>query len=196
MSQKLDRDPYLFPDIDVLSNLLGIRDAETLTLHEDAFADTAVLEIERFLHHQKINFRLWRNIHKALFKEVYSWAGQIRTVNMTKGNSTFAQPEFIESNANRIFNDLAKKKDLQGLPFDDFASELAKLYNELNALHPFREGNGRSLKILITEIAARAGYTLDWHGMTPEENEVASAAGFYGDDGPLTDLFKKLLKNT
>ena len=193
---KLERDPYLFKDVDVLANIPGIRDEKDLTLFEDAIADTAILEIEHFIHHQKINFKLWRNIHKVLFKEVYLWAGDLRTVGLSKGESAFAQPAYIEANANRLFRELAEENELRGLEKDVFIKRLAHYYNELNALHPFREGNGRSLKLLLTEVALRSGYEINWGGVSRKENEEASIAGFYGDNSPFEQLFEKIVKNT
>lgn len=197
MSQSsLERDPYLFHDVNVLENIPGIRDERELELFEDAIADTSILEIEHFIHHQKINFRLWGKIHKTLFKEVYRWAGEIRTVGLSKGNSSFAQPAYIESNAERIFKEFREEKELQGLAKEEFVKRLAHYYNELNALHPFREGNGRSLKVLLTEIALRVGFELNWAEMSRKENEEASIAGFYGDNAPFASLFRRIVKNT
>lgn len=193
LQKNIGRDPYLFDDVDVLANIPGIRDARELELFEDAIADTAIFEIEHFLHHQEINFRLWRKIHKTLFKEVYLWAGDIRTVGLSKGGSGFASPTYIEQNAEDIFSALAHESFLEGLDPFSLAERLAYYYNELNALHPFREGNGRSLKVLITEIARRAGYDIDWGRITRSENQEASIAGFYGDNRPFTNLFKRMI---
>lgn len=190
----LDEDPYIDRKHKVLKNLAGITDPKQLEIYEDAVADASMLEISDFIRKRKIDFALWKEVHKVMFSDVYKWAGQIRTVRMSKGISIFANPQFIERSAKDLFSQLEQENFLQRAPLDKLAARLAFYYNELNAIHPFREGNGRSLKVVITEIARRAGFRILWDRLSFRENIAASIEGFNGNYQPFTDIFRRIMK--
>ena len=188
-------DPYIDPATKVLRNLLGIGDRRELEIAEDAYSDASILEVFPFIIKEKhITLKTWQTIHGMMFGEVYDWAGKLRTVRMSKGISMFANPQFIDKSAETIFKKLEEDKCLQGFPLEKVADRLSFYYNELNAIHPFREGNGRSLKIIISEIARRAGYMIDWELLSFEDNIAASIEGFSGNYAPFSAVFMKILK--
>ena len=86
-------------------------------------------------------------LHRWLFQDVYEWAGEIRSVSLTKDASPFAQPRFIEPAAAKLFKTLAMERRLIDVPRGDLPVRLAFYFGELNALHPFREGNGRTQRL-------------------------------------------------
>ncbi len=188
-----DDDPYFDTEHNVLKNLADITDKKTLEIFEDAVADASILEIMPILETAKIDFELWKKIHKLMFGDIYEWAGQIRTVRMTKGMSLFANPQFIEHVAKDIFKELEQEKYLTNLSFEKLAARLSYYYNDLNAIHPFREGNGRSLKLIITEIARRSGYHIRWKNLSFQDNVAASIEGFNANYTPFTKIFTNLL---
>ncbi len=189
----MDDDPYMDTKNKVLKNLADITDSQQLIIYEDAVADASILEIMPIIQNRKIDFELWKDIHKIMFSDVYEWAGSIRTVRMSKGISLFANPQFIEHSAKDAFKQLEKENYLAGLSFEKICTQLSYYYNTLNAIHPFREGNGRTLKVIITEIARRVGYDISWEKLSFKENIAASIAGFNCDYDPFDKIFKNIL---
>src|ERR1700741_4430580 len=134
-------DPYTYKDSTVLVNKLGLRIQAEL----DAFeADFSSARSEDPLPEGKLDFAHYRSIHHHLFQDVYQWAGQIRTVRISKGGNPFCFPENIEGQASKLFGDLQSADHLRNLDAQAFADKAAHFLAELNAIHAFHEGNGRS----------------------------------------------------
>ncbi len=186
-------DPYIDKEHKVLKNLAGITSQQQLNIYEDAVADASMLEIMDFIKDESLTFELWKKVHKIMFRDVYEWAGKIRTVRMTKGTSLFANPQFIEFCGKDLFKELKSEGNLENLSLKKISERLSYYYNNFNAIHPFREGNGRSLKIIITEIARRAGYHIDWEKLSFQENITASIEGFNGNYEPFCKIYSEIL---
>lgn len=170
-------DPYVDPRTGTLRNLLGITDPRLLAQAEARLA--AAAEIVLFHEHLDLgryDLAHLRALHRHLFGVVYDWAGQLRTVNMAKGDTAFALVEWLEPQANQIFARLSEQRFLQGLPRPQFIQEASRFLADLNALHPFREGNGRTQRAFLRLLAAEAGWRLDWAKVEPPENASVSAA--------------------
>lgn len=175
-------DPYCYPGTTVLKNLLAVRDQETLSELE------AVLTAARSdepLPDGRLSLSHYAAIHHHLFQDVYPWAGKYRTVRISKDGSAFCYPENIAREMKELFALLKSKHFLRGLIRKDFAAEAAAFLSTLNAIHPFREGNGRTQTTFITLLAERAGHPLDLDRLMPEQFLAAMVASFKGDDGPL-----------
>lgn len=86
----------------------------------------------------------YKAVHHHFFQEIYSWAGKFRTIRVTKGNSTFCYPENIPQEMARLFKWLGERRFLIDLDRGDFAEKAAHFLAKLNAIYPFREGNGRT----------------------------------------------------
>ena len=93
-------------------------------------------------------------IHQHLFQDVYAWAGQERTYTTGRGSAPFALPENIGAWAEKQFATLRRRRFLQGLSAAAFARGAAELVNEINAAHPFIEGNGRTQRVWLRALAA------------------------------------------
>jgi cell filamentation protein len=116
-----------------------------------------------------------RKIHARIFKNIYPWAGEFRFVNIRRSASYFfALVQFMEANLVRTFAELAAEKHLKGLSADAFASRAAHYQGELNSIHPFREGNGRTQREFIRQLAAEAGHRMNWNCVTREQMVDAS----------------------
>ena len=154
-------DPYRYPGTHVLKNIPGLRDPAAL----DAFEYEAGAIRSSQLSLQPLTGALdlahLKAIHQQLFQDVYDWAGETRTVNISKNGNQFAQVAFIDSSMAKIAADLANEKHLRGLDKPDFIARLAHHFAELNAVHPFREGNGRATREFLAQLARGAGYRLD-----------------------------------
>ena len=99
-------DPYVYPGLQVLKNIPGFRDEQTLKIFEYEQSAIRSAELVRKPHSQKFDLQHLQALHKHLFQDVYAWAGQIRTVNLRKNSTLFAQPAIIESCASQICSDL------------------------------------------------------------------------------------------
>lgn len=131
---------YCYENSNVLKNKLGICDSELLEEKERKIAGLRYIELFQNIPKGEMNFNYLLKIHKFLFQDIYTWAGKIRTVDIAKGNM-FCNSRFIYSNATEIFNNLKKEHFLQDLSAKELSVKMAYYFSEINALHPFREGN-------------------------------------------------------
>jgi cell filamentation protein len=183
-------DPYCYPGTSDLINRLGIRDQAAL----DAFeADVTAERAAQPLPPGRLSYRHYRAIHWHLFHDVYSWAGRIRTVRIAKQGSAFCYPEHIDREMRRLFSDLAKQKRFRGLESADFAAHAAHFLAELNAIHPFREGNGRTQLSFLTVLAEHAEHPLAFARLEPATILKAMINSFEGDERPLAALIRQLI---
>jgi cell filamentation protein len=113
-----------------------------------------------------------------LFQDVFDWAGATRTVRISKQGSAFCFPEHIDAQATKLFANLKAGKYLEGLPAKEFAEKAAHFLAELNAIHAFREGNGRTQLTFFALLADRAGQTLDLEKLDPDAMLHAMIASF------------------
>lgn len=171
-------DPYLDPSTGLLRNRVGAGTRESLEVAEADLTALRAVELVGRPVKPTGDLRQLQAIHQRLFQDVYEWAGELRTVDMRKGSDPAAEffmpVSRLQSGAGFAFQELADDNYLRGLDEDRFVSRLAHHYDQVNYLHPFREGNGRTQRILWTQIAQEAGYELDWRGVTGKVNDQAS----------------------
>ena len=127
-----------------------------------------------------------------MFQDVYPWAGRYRTVRMSKDGSPFCYPENIAAQMRQLFAWLAQNDRLRGRDAEGFADGAAEFLAWLNAIHPFREGNGRTQLTFMTELAAEAGHPLDMTHLDPDGFLQAMIASFFGDEAPLRQHLRNL----
>jgi len=186
----IQSDPYLYPDTSVLRNLADIRDANRLNQFESDHFFARLLELHESPIRGSFDSDHLRHIDKYVFQDVYAWAGEFRTVPIAKGNSFFARPEHIRAELQKLFHQLAGEKYLRGNDSAEFCQRAAHYLGEINALHPFREGNGRAQREFIRELAMEAGYEIAWDLVTQDEMFAASVASFHGGS---SDAFASIL---
>nr|WP_283772529.1 Fic family protein [Bartonella sp. G70] len=174
-------------------NRLGIKDKATLQRVESAIAYVKSFEFVHTPIRGEFDLNHMKEIHKKLFGDIYEWAGKIRSVDIAKGNSMFASYNQIESYAPKITQQLAKERYLRGLDADKFSQRAGYYMGELNALHPFREGNGRTQREFIGQLAREAGHHINWKGIERQEMIKASIAAHFGDSEFLSALIRKNL---
>lgn len=142
-----------------------------------------------------LDFNYLKNIHKFIFGDIYEWAGMIRTVNISKGSS-FCRCEFIEEQMESIMKKLKRENYLKDLNIDILAQRLAFYIGEINAIHPFREGNGRTQRMFIGFLALKNGFFLDFSKISNEEMLEASVQTFSMNYDLMSSLIlKSLTKN-
>jgi cell filamentation protein len=189
-------DTYCYPGTDVLRNKAEITNATELDAYEGELSTLRSIEILENPVVGQFDLTHLQHIHWTLFQDVYEWAGKIRTVDISRGNSRFANVRFIESAANDIFNKLARESWLKGLDADTLSKRLAHYLSEINALHPFREGNGRVQPIFISQLSQSAGYQLDYSDLEQLQIYQAMELAFNGDESTLANLiFERLESN-
>ena len=134
-----------------------------------------------------------REIHQRIFGDIHERAGQMRTVAIAKG-AMFCLPQYIASSAAIIFRELHDEDCLRGLSRDGFAGRLAYDLGEVNALHPFREGNGRAQRAFFAQLARSTGFTLAWQHLDAARIVEACAAIPRGDPEPMRTMLDTLLR--
>jgi cell filamentation protein len=132
-------------------------------------------------------------IHQQLFQDVFDWAGELRDVDISKGETRFCHFEYIENEGNDLMQEMEDEHYLVGLAKTEFVKRLAHYYCEINVLHPFFVGSGRAQRVFFEQLAIHAGYVLDWSVVDPDEWQVANQAGALGDLSPLCEIFTKVV---
>ena len=182
---------------EILKNKLRIKDQKALEDTETVLlSDTYEYFLEKQeLGKMKFDTDLIFDIHKYFLGTLYSWAGKTRNVQISKDGVLFCKAEHIES-AMKDFNKLMKKL-LTKKPINksDFAEKLAIIHCEFNAIHPFREGNGRTIRLFLDLLALENGYDLIDFGKTTKKAYIeACIAGMSGDCSKMKSVIYKGLK--
>jgi len=160
---------YCYPNSNVLKNKFDIQDNDKLFEIERKIVLAKLYELRQ--NNQIFNFDIHHfvGIHEFLFEDIYPFAGLFRTENIAKGNFSFAQWQFIDKELIKLLNELKEENYLKGLNIKDMAKRSAYYMAELNVLHPFREGNGRTIREFTRQIAFNAGYILDTQNINATE---------------------------
>ena len=182
-----DQAPDCYPGSDVLINLLDLRTAEDLDEAERYINELAAAKLE-FIP-PPYSLATLKDVHRTLFDKIYSWAGEIRTLAISKGNTRFCSPEFIEREVAKEFSKMANAGWFEDYSRDHLIHSVAEMYGNINVAHPFREGNGRTQRIVFEYIIYNAGYSIDWHSVDRQGWIDACIHSFYGVEQPLVDIF-------
>lgn len=180
------KDPYLYPGTPVLANKFGIKNQRQLERTESFF----FLLRSSSVPEGKFDYDHLKSIHRHLFSDVFEWAGEERAIDIAKDNSYFAHSSYIKSSLDKLFSELRKENYLKELAQLYFCERLSYYFNEMNAVHPFREGNGRTQRAFWGALAEKAGYHLDWTTVNREEYIFANKVGFlHANYLPMEKLF-------
>ncbi|MCQ2911179.1 MAG: Fic family protein [Clostridia bacterium] len=163
------RSKYYYDDTDILINKMDIKDIDLLNEYERRIVSLKLLIIDHAEFRQRFDKYRLKEIHSFLFSEIYDFAGEYREENLAKDDFRFASCEFIEDELDRILNPIYDLEDLKGLDEKELSDRLADIMAELNVVHPFREGNGRTTREFVREIADELGFNLDWSKVSYEE---------------------------
>lgn len=181
---------YCYRDSDVLINNLNIMKDVDLYKAERELVAIRTAELSNEPIKGNFDFEHLKSIHKFLFQDVYRWAGEIRTCNIAK-QDWFCLSDYIETFANDIFNKLRTEKFYTIYDYDIKISKLVELFADINALHPFREGNGRCQREFIEELAKINGINLDLTPVSKMDMVVASHESIRGDYDKLNIIFRQ-----
>ena len=160
---------YCYKDSDVLVNKFDIHDNKKLEEIERKIVLAKLYELRQ--NHQIGNFDITHfvGIHKFLFEDIYPFAGLFRNENIAKGNFSFAEWEYIGEQLKKLLDQLKEENYLQELDRNTFIKRLSYYMAELNVLHPFREGNGRTIREFIRQLAYKNGYVLNLKNINPKD---------------------------
>jgi cell filamentation protein len=186
-------DPYVYPGTTVLRNLAGLRDAGMLAKREAQTSTLRLAQLTAIGLDGVYDLRHLQEFHRFIFQDIYPWAGELRSTPLAKPGSMFALPEHVESYASETLRQLAGERHLGGLPRDQFADRLTHYFAEINAVHPFRDGNGRAQRAFLRQLALDAGHILAWEHLDSGALVYASQRSFKGDNLPMRDLIDGVL---
>ena len=183
-------DPYCYPNSSVLKNKADLTSPEALERFETAMT---FARSEEPLPRGRLSVHHYCAVHHHLFQDVYTWAGNFRSVRLSKDASTFCYPEYIATEMRRLFTRLKLELHLKDRSREDFTRGAAHFLAELNAIHPFREGNGRTQLTFLNVIAYQAGHPLDYDRLHPNVMLDAMIASFRGNETALIAALDALL---
>jgi len=152
------QDPYCLPGTSVLNNRLGLTTDEELNEAERVLSTIAANEIN--FESPPYDLPYLCRIHRQLFGEIYDWAGEFRTVDISKGTTHFCNVLRIEPEANKLFRALANTNWFEGLNRLELVTAVAEFFGDLNMIHPFgKETDGRNefcLSISLSTLVIRS----------------------------------------
>ena len=185
---------YFYPDSAVLKNKFGIREQSALDVKEARAVTVAAVTRPKFKDFSLAEFQ---SVHRHLLGGVYEWAGEVRDYTTGRGAAPFARPEMIQGYFDsEVRKGLHKENYLRGMPPDQFAARSAHYVGEVNAVHPFIDGNGRVTRLLLQDLAEQAGYRLDMAALEREKGkwyEAAKLSFERADTSKLAPLIRQAL---
>ncbi len=189
-----DNGQYCYPHTHVLRNKLDIHDKDELFKVEQELSSARYFEITKRPIPGDFSLDHLCAIHRYLFQDIYDWAGKIRTVDISKG-TIFCLTQFIEIEFKKvqdwiIANDYLKYVDDK----EAMAKRLAYLIGEINMIHPFREGNGRTQRVFIEYLCKNSHhFDIDFSKTTKNDMILASKESAVLNYEPFEELLLKCL---
>ena len=165
---------YCYENSNTLINKLEIKDQLTLQKYEARITAAKLLALRQKGITGNFDKNHFVSIHKYIFEDIYPFAGKFRTENIAKGYFRFAEWEYIEEELEKLLLKLKNENYLNEKSEEELAKALAYYMSELNVLHPFREGNGRTIREFIRQLALKNGYTLNLKKVEPQKMLNAS----------------------
>jgi len=195
-------DPYSYPGTDVLINLADIREQKSLDRFEAQISSTSIALLSVEPIKGPFDSRRLQETHRRIFGNVYPWAGEFRKGigMMAKDRSGFVvaygPSENVPAALATALAALKAEKFLTGVDAETMSKRLAWYYSELDAIHPFREGNSRTLRAFTADLAHAAGHRLDWAKTADQRRRLYHArdvAVMRGDTSELAQILSACL---
>lgn len=186
-------EPETYPGTQVFINKLDIRNSRILAEAEASLTWARTEEYRDSPSPTTFVLQHLKHIHHHLFQDLYDWAGELRKYDMKKGDCIFTPANDIEHYAEKIYRQLANEEYLQGISNKAYITRLAYYYDMTNRLHPFPEGNGRTQRLFIEDLAAVSGMSIDWGAVHQWEIEETAIRAFEGNRKPLHAMFERIL---
>lgn len=190
----MSTDPY--SQDGVLKNKFGEKDPKKLEILEKRSTIRGWIKLQNELiatPNLNLDAALIKKIHKSLFEDVYDWAGEYRTVNIVKGKTMFANALYVPAALEDLVTKLNRDITSKSITSNNISEKLAYYYGELNMIHPFREGNGRTQKIFIEKVANELGYTLQLEKIDSKKLLEVTIESVNGTGRPLKKVFEEVI---
>ena len=185
---------YCYPDTDTLINKLNIHSQRKLLDAETRIVSIRLYQLYEHSIVGNFDFKHLCSIHNHIFQDLYDWAGKPRTVDIAKGNSLFCPSWNIYGYADDVFRNFYKDCRNSSSSQEKFIRVFSTHYADLNALHPFREGNGRSQREFCRELCLKCGYLFDLTYTCRDEMIQASIESLEkGHNALLESIFRKCI---
>lgn len=181
---------YCYPNSNVLINKLNIQNPDALHTAEREITSLRLAAAKVQPIKGKFNMKHLQKIHAYVFGDIYKWAGKLRHVNIAKGNQ-FCLAMNLETYGSNIFRKLEQEHYLIDSK-ENAPQRLAYYLSEINVLHPFREGNGRTQRLFIEYLASVAGYRVDFSQVSAEEMIIVSADSFACKYDSINRMFERI----
>lgn len=184
-------DPYTYPPYHTtLRNKFELDDPDTLDQVERRMVGIRSREP---LPSGDFDLKHLQAIHRHLFQDMYAWAGEIRTVRIGKGGNWFVHPEKISDAMAWVHTELSERDYLKGLSGVEFAKGAAETIGHVNYVHPFREGNGRTQLMYLSQLAERAGHPVNLAELKPSDWVYASVQSFATNYDPMARAIQSII---
>lgn len=184
---------YCYPNTNILKNRLNIQDPIVLNDYEKRIVSLKLIALHKKGITGSFDISHFVSIHKFLFEDIYPFAGQFRSENIAKDNFSFAEFQYIPSELDRLFTQLKDSNFLKDFDKEKLSNALAYYWAELNVLHPFREGNGRTTREFLRQLSLKNGYEFDIHNVSSKDLLNASIRSII-DETELACLIYKSLE--
>ena len=178
-----------------LINKFGIKDEKKLSQMETLITTAKCQELEISPIVGDFGFDHYKAIHKYIFEDLYDWAGKVRTASISKKGTVFILPESIEPLADRIFTGLQKNNCYIGYDNDRYIDSIVDFYCRTNMLHPFREGNGRTQRVFLTQLIRHSGHDINFSTIDTDELMIATIQSANGIVDYLNNSYLELAKS-
>lgn len=188
-------DPYIDPITGILRNKLGAKTQAQLDRAEAEITYIVILTLTKGSRPDSLTFdkTLLKEMHKEIFGDIYSWAGEFRTQDISKGSSYFAHSAHIDSATAEVLDGLSNDPLLASNNIAIFTERITHYYAELNAIHPFREGNGRVIRTFLRLLALRHGYDIEWSLLNHNQNIQASEESLRANNDMMLEMMTTLV---
>jgi len=192
----MNGDPYLDPHSGVLLNKFGLSDHDALAREEQVRTGLRGILLKSNPVPGNFDLEHLQSIHQYIFQDIYDWAGQVRTISMAKADlgsvTHFTPPELIKRELDQVFNTLAEENFLRALTRAEFARKAARLLSDINQIHPFRDGNGRTQREFLRQIAESGRHPLHFEVVSRARMVQASIRSAQNDLGMMERLFDEI----
>ena len=183
-----------YPDSTVLINKMDIHDQSELDAVEKQITLLRGIQAEQETVFSEPDLGFYKSLHKMLFSDLYDWAGTLRTINISKKGTVFCRHDELERVGTLKFARLKEQDYLCGMDRETFLSELTELYHELNMLHPFREGNGRTLRLFVALLVRNTDRSIDFARCDSDMLNIATIRAAQGDISILRDVLEEMIE--
>ncbi|MCR5537061.1 MAG: Fic family protein [Succinivibrio sp.] len=180
---------YCYRGTQVLKNTYGEQNPESLSKLERILCGARLVDLLHKPLKGKFDAAHLRKIHQYIFQDLYTWAGKYRVIEIAKGYY-FCRSQYVPRETDKLMLELQAENYLRSTQERDLPYRAAYYLGEINAIHPFRDGNGRTQREFIRELLLPLGFTVLYSKVAPRMMFEASVESFQGNNAKMVELFK------